>query len=193
MSFCSISKRLLSLLLLRCLGEELWLLDGEISVVVLLVGVDFAVLQFPLDDLVILNLHLFDLNLLWVNFLNWIFELLTPSLKNVLMPPYLSWKKKAAAAAEPAVDREMFFKIGEVLKKFTVFRGKYLCWSLQKRLQHRCFPVNIAKVLRTTLQNTSVGYFRKWALVEINCVLFYLIIVLRKRNQVRFELFSKTF
>ena len=38
----------------------MWLLDGAVSVVVLLVfsldGVNFEVLQLPLDDLVILNL-----------------------------------------------------------------------------------------------------------------------------------------
>ena len=51
----------------------------------------------------------------------------------------------------------MFFKIG-VLRNFAIFTGKQLCWSLfliklqtfiKKRLQHRCFPVNIAKFLRT--------------------------------------------
>ena len=51
-----------------------------------------------------------------------------------------------------------------VLKNFAVFTGKHLCWSLflinvaglrlvtyLKRLQHRCFPVNIAKFLRTPI------------------------------------------
>ena len=43
----------------------------------------------------------------------------------------------------------MFFKIG-VLKNFAIFIGKHLYWSLKfnfiiKKLQHRCFPVNIAK------------------------------------------------
>ena len=53
---------------------------------------------------------------------------------------------------------EMFFKIG-VLKNFAIFTEKYLCWSLflikfqvcnfvKKRLQHKCFPVNIAKIWR---------------------------------------------
>ena len=56
-----------------------------------------------------------------------------------------------------------------VLKNFVIFTGKYLCWSFflvkltpktSKRLQHRCFLVNIAKVLRTfLLQNTSGGCF----------------------------------
>ena len=63
---------------------------------------------------------------------------------------------------------QMFFKIG-VLKNFVIFTGKYLCWSLflikltpktPKRLQHRCFLVNIAKFLRTPfLRNTSGGCF----------------------------------
>ena len=51
-----------------------------------------------------------------------------------------------------------------VLKHFTKFTIKHLCWShflmisvIKKRFQHRCFPVNFVKFLRTsTLQNTSV-------------------------------------
>ena len=61
---------------------------------------------------------------------------------------------------------QMFLKIGD-LKNFVIFAGKYLCWSLfvikftprvSKRLQHRCFLVNIGQLLRTPfLQNTSGG------------------------------------
>ena len=58
---------------------------------------------------------------------------------------------------------QIFFKLG-VLKNLEIFTGKYLCWNLslfneiaglkaynfiKKRLQHRCFPVNIAKFVRT--------------------------------------------
>ena len=56
---------------------------------------------------------------------------------------------------------QMFFKI-DVLRSFTNFTGKHLCWSLfsknlqagdlpfhKKRLQHSCFPVKFAKFLRT--------------------------------------------
>ena len=52
----------------------------------------------------------------------------------------------------------MFFKIG-ILKNFTNFTGKHLCWSLffiklacnfiKKRLQHRRFPVKSANFFRT--------------------------------------------
>ena len=50
---------------------------------------------------------------------------------------------------------QMFFKI-DFLNNFVIFTGKYLCWSLflikltpttLKRLQHRCFLVNISKFL----------------------------------------------
>ena len=58
----------------------------------------------------------------------------------------------------------MVFKLG-VLKNFAIFSRKHLPWSLfliklhalktcnfiKKRLQHRCFPVNIGKVLRTPI------------------------------------------
>ena len=50
---------------------------------------------------------------------------------------------------------QMFFKIS-VLKNFAIFTGKHVCSSLQ----HRSFPVNIVKLLRTPfLQNTSGGCF----------------------------------
>ena len=44
----------------------------------------------------------------------------------------------------------MFFNIG-VLTNLVVFTGKGLkdCNFIKKRLQHRCFPVNIVKFLRT--------------------------------------------
>ena len=59
---------------------------------------------------------------------------------------------------------QTFFKIG-VLKHFTIFTGKHLSWRLffikvaglkacnyiKKRLQHRCFPVNIAEFLRIAI------------------------------------------
>ena len=60
---------------------------------------------------------------------------------------------------------QMFFKIG-VLQNFVIFTRKYLCWSVllikltpktHKRLQHRCFLVNIAKFLRTPFLRNSTG------------------------------------
>ena len=68
---------------------------------------------------------------------------------------------------------QMSFKIG-VLKIFAIFTGKYLCWSLflikllnllnfiKRRLQRRCFPVNIAKFLRTLF----LDYLR-WLLLPL--------------------------
>ena len=63
---------------------------------------------------------------------------------------------------------QMFFKIS-VLKNFAVFTGKHQLWSLfliklqtwrsAKRLQHRCFPVNIAKFLRTPPVAASVKWW----------------------------------
>ena len=62
-------------------------------------------------------------------------------------------------------------KIG-ALKNFAMFTGKHLCWCLllmklksnfvKKKLQHRCFCVNIAKFLRAC-------FFKKhlwWLLLE---------------------------
>ena len=50
---------------------------------------------------------------------------------------------------------QMLFII-DLLKSFTIFLGKYLCWNLfltkfvKRRLQHRCFLVNFVKFLRTS-------------------------------------------
>ena len=42
-----------------------------------------------------------------------------------------------------------------VLKNFAIFTGRHLCWSLflikLMDFRHRCFPVNIAKFLRTPI------------------------------------------
>ena len=47
------------------------------------------------------------------------------------------------------------------LKNFAIFTRKHLRWSLfKKRIQHRCFPVNIAKFLRTpSLENMCERLF----------------------------------
>ena len=44
---------------------------------------------------------------------------------------------------------QMFLKI-VALKKFAIFTGKHLYWNnfMKKRLQHRCFSLNIANFLR---------------------------------------------
>ena len=46
---------------------------------------------------------------------------------------------------------DVFYKKA-VLKNFAIFTEKHLCWKtasglniIKKRLQYRCFPVNIAK------------------------------------------------
>ena len=66
---------------------------------------------------------------------------------------------------------EVFCKKGG-LRNFAKFKGKHLCQNLflyslstlvKKRLWHRCFPVNFAKVLRTPfLQNTSRRLLLNW-------------------------------
>ena len=54
----------------------------------------------------------------------------------------------------------MFYK-RRVLIHFAKFMGKHLCWSLffnnfiKKRLQHKCFPVDFSKFLRTPFFRTS--------------------------------------
>ena len=59
---------------------------------------------------------------------------------------------------------QMFFKIF-VLKNFAIFTTKHLCWRLFEikllawrsgTFHHRCFPVSLAKFLRTVFYRTSL-------------------------------------
>ena len=74
-----------------------------------------------------------------------------------------------------------------VLKNFATFTGKQLSWSLfliklqvwrpatllKKTLQHSCFPVNIAKFLRTPhLKNTCERVFLTLANFRWTCLYF---------------------
>ena len=84
MSFCNFSKKLFSLLLLSWLGEVWLLLDGVASLSCSsFVSFHFDWCWFYSFSVVYrwschFEFNLFDLNLLWVDFLNWIFELLLP-------------------------------------------------------------------------------------------------------------------
>ena len=64
------------------------------------------------------------------------------------------WCKGISCFYQKQMQRQhsqMFFKIG-VLKNFAIFTGKYLCWSLflTKLQGFRCFPVNIAKIFKSS-------------------------------------------
>ena len=74
---------------------------------------------------------------------------------------------------------QVFCKIS-FLKKFANFTRKHQCWSHFlikspdiKRLQHRCFPVHFAKLLRTSfLQNTSSLSLKKLYIVGVHKKVF---------------------
>ena len=59
-----------------------------------------------------------------------------------------SYLKQIFQSAEAAID--VFYK-NDVFKNFVKFTGEPLRPGtlLKKRLLHRCFPVNFAKILRT--------------------------------------------
>ena len=80
-----------------------------------------------------------------------------------------------------------------VLKNFAKFTGKHLRQSLffnkvagpmpasllQKRLWHRCFPVNFAKFLRTPfLKNTSGGCFWLYMDTKKFCIWYFDLVLL---------------
>ena len=66
---------------------------------------------------------------------------------------------------------QMFYKI-DALKNLAIFTGKHLRWRflltkfIKKRLQHRCFPVNIAKCLSTAFYTE---HSRSLDFLEILC------------------------
>ena len=88
-------------------------------------------------------------------------------------------KQMTKAVTNRGSRSQMSFKIG-ALKNFKIFTGKHLCWSpffdkvagfqarnfIKKRLQRKCFPLNIAKSLRTA--------FKKhlwWILKKNHCII----------------------
>ena len=94
-------------------------------------------------------------------------EKMSSSLHMVLVMLFIHVGKRSNSRSQ------MFFETG-ALKNFAIFTGKHLCWSLflirlkdwrpafplEKRLQHSCFSVNIAKCLKAALLwNTCSLYF----------------------------------
>ena len=94
----------------------------------------------------------------------------------------------------------MFYKKA-VLKNFSIFTGKHLCWSLfsiklqacnfiyifiKKRLRYRCFPVNITNFLRPPILKNickrlllilvEVIFLYKLILIVYFCVSTFLVI-----------------
>ena len=78
---------------------------------------------------------------------------------------------------------QMFYKI-VVLENFAKLTGKHLSWSVfliklkafnfnKKTLQHRCFPVNFAKFLRTSCSQNTTG----WLLLYFHNHSLYLCVV----------------
>ena len=74
------------------------------------------------------------------------------------------WQEKNQKQKQPS---EVFIE-NAALKNFGIFTEKHLCWSLflikmqacnfiKRRLQHGCFPVNIAKFLRTPILKNIYG------------------------------------
>ena len=63
--------------------------------------------------------------------------------------------------------RSCFMKKG-VLKNFAIFTGKLQVRNfIKNRLQHRCFPLNIAKFLRTPISK-NICSVNRWS-----CFLYY--------------------
>ena len=61
------------------------------------------------------------------------------------------------------------FCVKGVLRNFAKLTGKTLCQRLffnKKRLWHRCFPVNFAKFLRTTIIIEYLWWLFLWILLE---------------------------
>ena len=89
-------------------------------------------------------------------------------------PPYKGIRCEGKWQASEAASRGFYEKV--VLKNFPIFTGKHLCRSLfsikvaglqacsifRRGFQHRCFPVNIAKFLRTPILNICKRLLLKW-------------------------------
>ena len=70
---------------------------------------------------------------------------------------------------------QKFYKIN-ALKNLAIFTGKHLCWRfflinfIKKRLQYRCFPVNIVKCLSTAFY---IEYICEYEFFEYYAVLSF--------------------
>ena len=64
------------------------------------------------------------------------------------MPPDLQWRKRKKKEIIKNMKRQVFF-IYLILEWLFYFAFEKTSYALPKRLQHRCFPVNIAKCLTT--------------------------------------------
>ena len=63
-------------------------------------------------------------------------------------PPMFSWEIYELFRS----SQRRYFMKKAVLKHFAIFTGKLqTCNFIKKRLQHRCFLVNVAKFLRTPI------------------------------------------
>ena len=73
--------------------------------------------------------------------------------ENVWFASYVACYYCVVPAGKHSNSRSQMFY--DALQNLAIFTGKHLCWRfflinfIKKRLQHRCFPVNIAKCLST--------------------------------------------
>ena len=72
------------------------------------------------------------------------------NIKHYILTNFIQFNKQILLfiAVENEIQKQPFT---DVLRNFAVITGKHLRWNsfIKKSLQHRCFPVNIAKFLRT--------------------------------------------
>ena len=94
----------------------------------------------------------------------------------------------------------MFFKIG-ALRNFATLTKKRLCWSLffvKKWFQHRYFPVNIARFLRTAF---FIGHLRQMfpnsnlilatqILTKVRRSYFYILIIAMQNIQILLKIYD---
>ena len=99
-------------------------------------------------------------------------------------------------------NRSQTFFTG-VLKNFAIFTGKHLCWSLfliklqvlacdfiKKRLQHRCFPVTIAKFLGAAFFKEHLQWLLKHHPNSISRIYMFLKVCLDETFRTEFLIFA---
>ena len=83
-----------------------------------------------------------------------------------------AFKYKVAYSSEKQRQASEMFSKTDDTKNFAKFTGERLCWSLffnkvadfqpatlfKKKLQHRCYPVNFAKFLRTSFLKENLRW-----------------------------------
>ena len=103
--------------------------------------------------------------------------------ENVLFASYVACYYCVVPVGKHSHSRSQMFY--DALQNLAIFTGKHLCWRfflinfIKKRLQHRCFAVNVAKCLSTVFH---IGIYVNMSFLNIMLLSFFFRSVLSRHG-----------